>query len=129
MIETPISAGELLDKISILEIKTFQIVDPDKLQNVFKELHALQRVALNHLDVDKVVDQCAALRTINHKLWGIEDELRRKEVEQEFDGKFISLARDVYFTNDERAKVKREINEILGSELIEEKSYVEYRTV
>lgn len=126
-IKVPVSPGELLDKITILEIKSARIADPAKLANVRTELAALTRTwRESAYAAQDVQSQWAALRTINEKLWDIEDRIRDKERARTFDHEFIELARAVYVTNDERAAVKREINTRLGSTLVEEKSYAKY---
>lgn len=126
-ITTPISAGELLDKITILKIKSEKLTDADKLKNVQTELKALNAVAANAFEFDAplnaLVDQ---LQDINGQLWGIEDDIRDCERAGDFGPEFIRLARAVYVTNDVRAKLKKDINLLLGSALVEEKSYQEY---
>lgn len=126
-IQLNLSFGEFLDKITILEIKAERITDPAKLANVRHELTMLRELWQAHekSKID-IRDEYAALKAINEKLWTIEDDIRDKERAKEFDAGFIQLARDVYFNNDERANIKRIINEKLGSELIEEKSYADY---
>ena len=130
LIQTPVSYGELIDKITILEIKSRRIVDPAKLANVRTELEMLNATwaahPASHTDIR---DERARLLAVNEALWEIEDEIRLKEKAQAFDAGFIELARSVYFRNDERAAVKREINVKLGSQLVEEKSYQDYRAV
>lgn len=124
----PVSFGELIDKITILEIKSERISDPAKLVNVRRELDALNATwssaPASRVDI---AAQWQRLRDINTRLWDIEDHIRDKEREAAFDAQFIELARAVYVTNDERAEVKREINLKLGSSLVEEKSYQSYR--
>ncbi len=124
----PISPGELIDKITILEIKSARMNDAAKLHNVRTELNLLNETwrASAYSQVDITVEW-TALRDVNAQLWDIEDDIRDKERAGEFDAKFIELARAVYVTNDERAAVKRRINTKLGSALVEEKSYKEYR--
>jgi DNA-binding GntR family transcriptional regulator len=124
---TPISIGELIDKITILEIKSVHIDDAAKLVNVRKELDLLNATWAAHAasKVDIAAER-AQLKAVNEALWDIEDHIRLKEKAQAFDAEFIELARSVYFRNDVRAKVKREINVKLGSTLIEEKSYQDY---
>ncbi len=128
LIQVPVSYGELIDKITILEIKSQQITDPAKLANVRNELDLLNATwsdaAASHTDI---ADERARLLAVNELLWDIEDRIRLKEKAQAFDAEFIELARAVYFRNDERAAVKREINLKLGSQLVEEKSYKDYR--
>jgi Family of unknown function (DUF6165) len=126
-IKVPISPGELLDKITILRIKSQRMSDPAKLSNVRLELRALEETwdgsAYAKIDVESDV---GALLRVNERLWIIEDEIRDKERAQAFDAEFIRLARAVYVENDERAAIKRRINVKLGSSLIEEKSYRKY---
>lgn len=127
-IQVPVSFGELIDKITILEIKSERIEDPAKLANVRRELAALD--ATWRACPAGAIDIAAAraeLKAVNERLWVIEDEIRLKEADQAFDAEFIRLARSVYFENDERARIKREINTALGSTLVEEKSYKDYR--
>ena len=126
LINTPISLGELVDKISILIIKQKNITDKSKLDHVKKELDFLQKTLMNYIQKQKINDFLENLININSKLWNIEDDIRECERNKLFDQKFIDLARSVYFTNDERAKVKNEINKKFGSELVEVKSYEEY---
>lgn len=126
-IKTDISLGEFLDKLTILEIKRTRISDPAKLDNVDRELKVL--AALWHESAWEgaaVEEEVEALRQINRRLWDIEDDIRRKEAAGEFDADFIELARSVYLTNDERARIKRRINSKLGSGIVEEKSYQDY---
>ncbi|KAB8028606.1 DUF6165 family protein [Fluviispira multicolorata] len=122
---TPISIGELLDKITILQIKSSQIKDTEKLVNINKELSLLVDVCVkNKIDTnDKLVHD---LKRHNEALWEIEDQIRDKERAKEFDEEFIRLARAVYYTNDKRADVKKQINLKSGSALVEEKSYNKY---
>ena len=126
-ISVEIAPGELIDKITILEIKLERISDPAKLQNVRKEWLALTEVRDTTI---KVSDQLRLLsdelKTINEMLWKIEDDIRDCERNREFGENFITLARSVYKTNDERAQLKRRINHLLGSRLVEEKSYTVY---
>ena len=130
LIQTPVSYGELIDKITILEIKSRRIGDAAKLANVRNELDLLNATWANdvasHTDI---ADERARLLAVNELLWDIEDKIRLKERAQAFDQEFIELARAVYFRNDERAAFKREINLKLGSQLVEEKSYQDYRAV
>lgn len=125
-VQTPISYGELLDKITILEIKSERMTDEAKLKNVRHELGLLRKVwdASGAVGVD---DLHQGLKAINERLWVIEDDIRDKEKAQAFDEQFIDLARSVYFTNDQRAEIKKEINLRLGSELVEEKSYADLK--
>lgn len=128
LIETPVSYGELIDKITILEIKSRRIRDDAKLANVRNELDLLNAVWGNSDAAQTdVTQERARLLAVNEALWDIEDTIRLKERAQAFDDEFIELARAVYFRNDERASFKRDINLRLGSELVEEKSYQDYR--
>lgn len=130
LIQTPVSYGELIDKITILEIKSRQIRDEAKLVNVRNELDLLNATWTNDAaSQTDISGERARLLAVNEALWDIEDRIRLKERAQEFDAEFIELARSVYFRNDERAAFKREINLKLGSQLVEEKSYQDYRAV
>ena len=126
LINTPISLGELVDKISILMIKKKNISDSIKLEHVTKELEFLQKTLKKYISADEINEFLLKLVNINSKLWDIEDDIRECERKKLFDQTFIDLARSVYFTNDERAKVKNDINKTFGSELVEVKSYEEY---
>ena len=126
LINTPISLGELVDKISILIIKEKNITDETKLDHVKKELNFLQKTLMNYVKKKEINNYLVNLININSKLWNIEDDIRECERKKLFDQTFIDLARSVYFTNDERAKVKNDINKTFGSELVEVKSYEEY---
>jgi len=123
----PISPGELIDKITILEIKSQRMTDAAKLHNVRTELSLLTDTwkASPYAATD-IAAEWAALRDVNAKLWDIEDDIRDKERSGSFDAGFIELARAVYVTNDERAAIKKQINTRLGSALVEEKSYAAY---
>lgn len=127
-IKVPLSPGEVLDKITILRIKSRRMTDAAKLENVRRELKALESTwhASRYAAIDIATD-IEALLAVNERLWVIEDEIRDKERAQNFDAEFIRLARAVYMENDERAAIKRRINEKLGSSLVEEKSYRNYR--
>ena len=123
-IKVPISPGELLDKITILRIKSRRMTDPKKLTNVRLELQALEEIWENSSQAGTdVQSDVQALLAVNERLWMIEDDIRDKERAQAFDADFIRLARAVYIENDERAAVKRRLNIKLGSDLVEEKSY------
>jgi hypothetical protein len=127
-LKVPVSVGELIDKITILEIKAERISDPAKLDNVRAELALLTETwGASPLASANIGPDRDALKAINETLWDIEDAIRDKEAAGEFDDRFIELARAVYRTNDERAAVKRRINEATGSTLVEEKSYADYR--
>ena len=124
----PISPGELLDKITILRIKSARMTDETKLRNVRVELEALEQTwRESGAAIPAVAADEAALQKVNEELWDIEDHIRDKERAGEFDAVFIELARAVYVTNDERARFKKNINTALGSRLVEEKSYQPYR--
>jgi len=123
----PVSPGETLDKITILEIKSERMSDPAKLANVRTELQLLLETWNRSVTEDSVVTGLRnQLKQINEALWEIEDAIRDKERARAFDGEFIELARQVYFTNDRRSAVKKELNVHLGSRIIEEKSYQDY---
>ena len=126
LINTPISLGELVDKISILMIKQRNINDQSKLIHVNKELNFLAKTLYKQINKDEIKNYLDELTTINSKLWVIEDDIRDCERRKEFNQKFIDLARSVYFTNDKRSEVKSEINKKFGSDLVEVKSYEEY---
>ena len=119
-----ISAGELIDKITILEIKREKITDSEKLKSINKELSSLTKTSNEKIpDKKKIEDLVSNLKDINLKLWSIEENKRKAEKEKKFDETFIKLSRDVYKSNDERAKIKLKINEILGSNIKEVKSH------
>lgn len=131
-INIQIGIGEAFDRLTILEIKKEKISDHEKLKNVEKELEYVKEMVTNlpkfqdekdNAHVQKLISQ---LKMANEMLWSVEDELREKERKQEFDQDFIILARNVYFNNDKRAEIKKEINLAYGSEFIEEKSYAKY---
>ena len=127
LIHIPMSPGELLDKITILEIKSERMDDPEKLANVRTELDLLNGTWREAVAQDETVaDIHARLKSVNEELWEIEDDIRDKERVREFDGRFIELARAVYYTNDRRADAKKELNTYLGSTIVEEKSYQDY---
>jgi hypothetical protein len=123
----PISPGELIDKITILEIKSQRMTDAAKLHNVRTELSLLTETwKASAYSATDISAEWAGLRDVNGKLWDIEDRIRDQERDARFDAEFIELARAVYVTNDERAAIKKRINTRLGSLLVEEKSYAEY---
>lgn len=125
--QIPISWGELLDKITILQIKLENLTSKDALKNVERESKQLQTIFIQYCPETIEVKQLEAeLKKINQQLWDIEDKIRDKERNKSFDDEFTQLARNVYITNDERSRVKRKINDIFGSELVEEKSYAVY---
>ena len=126
-IKIDVSVGEIMDKLTILEIKSEKIQDEAKLANVCKERdNLLPAIDQPAYQTDEVRQLVAKLKDINLKLWEIEDEIRLKEADKSFDEGFIELALSVYFTNDERAAVKKQINLATGSALVEEKSYEDY---
>ena len=123
----PVSYGELLDKIAILQIKSERMSDPAKLANVRNELAAAERTWAAHPASKQDIDALRAdLKAVNERLWVIEDDIRLQEKAQAFDAEFVKLARSVYFENDVRAKIKKDINLALGSTYVEEKSYQDY---
>ena len=123
----PISWGELFDKITILQIKIENLKEKNALKNVKKEYDQLNKIYNSKfLEDEKAKVLINSLSKINKKLWDIEDKIRHKERIKKFDKQFIELARNVYFTNDKRSKIKRDINETFGSLIIEEKSYSKY---
>jgi len=124
----PISPGELLDKITILEIKSARISASDKLANINRELGMLNQVWNDAVNEDEALQQMRAeIKSINEALWDIEDDIRDEEREKRFGERFIELARSVYVTNDQRADVKKRINLHLKSDIVEEKSYQDYQ--
>jgi hypothetical protein len=126
-IYSEISAGELFDKISILEIKKNKIKDKTKRNIVLKELSSLQKTVNDNIEKSKSLKKLyKKLKTVNLKLWKIEDNIRDCERKQNFEDKFIKLARAVYFTNDERSRVKNKINNLTKSNISEVKSYKKY---
>ena len=126
LVNTPISIGELIDKISILIIKKNNIIDVHKLKHIEKELSLLESTLSESVN-DKIVKEFRdSLIEINSTLWKIEDDIRKCEKDKAFDQKFIDLARSVYQTNDKRSEIKLEINEFFGSTLVEVKSYEKY---
>lgn len=127
MIEVPVSWGELVDKITILEIKSDRMRDEQKLANVRKELALLTEKLGSHASNAELGRLSKELYDVNATLWDIEDDIRECENAGDFGEKFIALARSVYIRNDKRAELKREVNAVLGSELIEEKSYQKYK--
>ena len=120
-----VSIGEIVDKLSILQIKTSFINDEEKLSNVKKEYDYLYDIVFNEMKIEQT--DFFDMVSINQKLWRIEDDIRDKERTKTFDDEFISLARSVYVTNDERAEIKKRINLKYGSNFIEEKSYSDYK--
>jgi len=127
MVRIPVSWGELFDKITILEIKGRRIEDAAKRANITRELEALQEVSRSQRDRGRELDRLVTkLRAVNETLWDIEDDIRACERSGDFSDRFIQLARSVYVTNDQRAELKLKINRLLGSELVEEKSYEAY---
>ena len=124
----PISPGELLDKITILQIKAERIADPVKVANVKTELDMLSKVWREAVEVDAEITRLTAeLKAVNEALWEIEDDIRDEERNKRFDERFIELARAVYVTNDERANAKKKVNLHLNSTIVEEKSYQDYQ--
>jgi hypothetical protein len=126
MITIPVSIGELIDKLSILQVKRNKITNEDKLEYVNKEFELLYNMSSEYLNQPEIETLYHSLVTVNSNLWDIEDELRVLESEKRFTGKFIDVARKVYFTNDERFILKNKINLLTDSEIKEVKEYVEY---
>jgi len=126
IINTPVSLGELVDKISILHIKNLNIKDSEKLKLIKEELLLLNKTLDDHINRNEIQQHLDSLIAINSKLWVIEDDIRDCERNKIFDQKFIDLARSVYFTNDKRSEIKLEINKKFGSKIIEVKSYEQY---
>lgn len=133
----PVSFGELLDKIAILQIKSERMRDEAKLANVRSELSALEKTWMAHPAAGSagvrgegpgIAELRAELKAVNERLWEVEDDIRLKEKARAFDEEFIRLARSVYFENDTRARIKKDINLALGSAYVEEKSYQDYAT-
>ena len=123
----PVSVGEFLDKLSILEIKSDRIRDPQKLDNIRHELQQLRGIWQgSDYAAASLEPEYSRLKAVNERLWEIEDEIRELERARRFDADFIALARAVYITNDERSVLKKALNLRLGSDLVEEKSYAEY---
>jgi hypothetical protein len=120
-----VSVGEIVDKLSILQIKNENIIDKEKLQNVNKEYLYLHEIVFSELNINHDDDYLRLLE-VNKTLWKIEDDIREKESKKEFDNQFIELARSVYITNDVRANIKKSINIKYGSLFVEEKSYSDY---
>jgi hypothetical protein len=122
-----VGAGELIDKITILKIKLSRIKTPDKLHNIKHELEVLTKACNQHLKPTKELDHLEdELRQVNEALWVIEDDIRTCEAQKDFGSKFIELARSVYFQNDKRAAIKKSINQLYGSSVVEEKSYTDF---
>lgn len=123
-----VGAGELIDKITILQIKSDCITDPDKLVNIRHELDVLTRTRDQQMkDTPELADLSAQLKQINQTIWNIEDDIRECEARKDFGSAFIELARGVYHNNDQRAAIKKQINLLTGSNIIEEKSYTDYK--
>jgi hypothetical protein len=127
MISIPVSVGELLDKLSILRIKTIKIQNPEKIEKVTHEYKLLHELSQNYLGVKEYFNLYDDLIATNSKLWEIEDKLRVLEKQKIFNKEFIELARKVYYTNDERFEIKNKINLLLDSEIQEQKSYEDYK--
>ena len=126
-VKVDVAPGELIDKITILLIKSERMDDPDKIANVQLELDILQAIHESSISGSPALDDLTAeLKRVNEALWEIEDDIRACEAERDFGDTFVKLARSVYRTNDERAQLKREINVLLGSQILEEKSYKPY---
>ena len=124
-----LSWGEVIDKITILEIKQQRLSSAAAIDNVRRELAALNKVVAGIAAPEALAALKQALKAVNERLWDIENKIRAKEAESAFDQQFIDLARSVYVNNDERAKLKREINKLLKSDLVEEKQYTSYASL
>ena len=127
MIHVPVSVGELIDKLSILHVKNIKITNEEKLVLVNKEFELLYNLSSDYLNSSEIELLYHQLCNVNEKLWGIVDELRVLETRKSFNVDFIELARGVYYTNDERFRLKNEINQITDSEIREVKEYVKYQ--
>jgi hypothetical protein len=127
MIQAPVSVGELIDKLSILHVKQTKITNEEKLEYINKEFELLYNLSSGYLDNPEIETLYHQLVETNSKLWDIEDRLRIIETEKRFEGEFIDYARKVYFTNDDRFRLKNEINKISNSEIREVKEYVKYQ--
>lgn len=127
MIKVPVSIGELIDKLSILQVKKSKITNETKLKLVNKEFRHLYEISEKFLEFPETKDLYDKLVEVNSNLWDIEDKLRVLETEKRFDEEFIDFARKVYYTNDERFELKNNINMLLSSEIKEVKDYVEYK--
>lgn len=121
-----ISIGELVDKVTILSIKLEKVSNLEKLKNIRKEYDILLK-PMQECGINVDSDEFVQLKTVNLKLWDIEDQIRIKEADKAFDEEFIELARSVYFINDDRADIKKRINLTFNSDLVEEKEYVDYK--
>ena len=126
MIQAPVSVGELIDKLSILHVKQTKITNEEKLEYINKEFELLYNLSSSFLDNPEIESLYHQLVETNSKLWDIEDRLRVIETEKRFEAEFIDYARKVYFTNDDRFRLKNEINKITDSEIREVKEYVKY---
>ena len=127
MIQAPVSVGELIDKLSILHVKQTKITNEEKLEYINKEFELLYNLSSSYLDNPEIETLYHQLVETNSKLWDIEDRLRVIETEKRFEGEFVDYARKVYFTNDDRFRLKNEINNISNSEIREVKEYVKYQ--
>jgi hypothetical protein len=127
MVAIQISVGELIDKLSILQIKLYKITDEDKLSFISHEFMLLHEVSRPYLAQQDIAELYKQLVEVNSKLWDVEDRLRVIETEKRFEGEFIDLARKVYYLNDERFEVKNKINDLTSSEIKEVKEYVNYK--
>ena len=127
MVSIPVSVGEMIDKLSILQVKKIKVTDENKLEFINKEFELLYNFSseyLNNLEIELIYSK---LILVNTNLWDIEDKLRVLEKEKKFDNEFVASARKVYFTNDERFSLKNKINDLTNSEVREQKEYVEYK--
>ena len=127
MVTIPVSVGELIDKLSILQVKKNKVKNPDKLKFIEKEFNLLHNMSHDYLQNQDIFLTYNQLIDVNQKLWEVEDELRVLESKRLFDNNFIELARSVYYTNDERFRLKDIINNLTNSEIKEQKDYKEYK--
>jgi hypothetical protein len=127
MVNVPVSVGELIDKLSILQVKKSKVKNPDKLKFIEKEYELLLSMSSEYFNNVDIIETYKELVDVNTKLWEVEDELRVLENTKKFDDKFIELARAVYYTNDNRFRLKDKINNLTNSEIKEQKDYKEYK--
>ncbi len=127
MVTIPVSVGELIDKLSILQVKKLKITNPERLKYVSEEFELLYSQSEVYFQVNEIKSLYESLTEVNSALWDVEDKLRVFESDKKFDEEFIDLARKVYYTNDERFSLKNKINELTDSEIREQKEYIEYK--
>lgn len=127
MVEIPVSVGELIDKLSILQIKKQKVTDEPKLEKINREYRLLLSYSMSYLDIEAIDKLFNDLMGVNLQLWDVEDKLRILEKEKSFGEEFVELARAVYHLNDERFSIKNKINILLGSDIHEVKQYIDYK--